>query len=229
MQKFNKKSLICSDDDAFVAYLYGEMPTPEREAFEDHLIVCVPCTDEFAAAADSRYSVFEWKKLDFDPLETPVFEIPYAEAKPSYSWVDSLKGIFATGPRLATAGAFGLVLAILGFAFYGGSFSGEEIAEVPPIPETRSIERPATAPANADPVIGSDDSNTPEIEPALVVVKDKEPQKARRSVKTIAPKSTVAQRTAERVRVPRLNDFDEFSDESLRLADLVSDIGSLDD
>lgn len=231
MQKFNKKSLICFEDDAFVAYLYGEMPTPEREAFEDHLLVCVPCTDEFAAAAESRYSVFEWKKLDFDPLETPVFEIPYVEAKPSYSWVDSLKGLFATGPRLATAGAFGLVIAAFAFAFYSGSFSEQEIVAVPTVPELQLIQAPALTPVV--PVKGADEITKSEIEPALTIVEDTAPKKPRRSTRYIAPKSTVAANPktlqAESIQIPRLNDFDELSDESLRLADLVSDIGSLDD
>ncbi len=227
MQKFNKTSLICSDDDAIVAYLYGELPPAERDAFEDHLLVCIPCTDEFAAAADSRYSVFEWKKMDFDPLETPVFSIPYISQQPSYTWVESLKGLFATGPRLATAGAFGLVIAVLGFAFYAGSFSRLELAAIPAVPESGLVESPAPVPTI--PVRSQDEYQKPISEPTLAVVKDNAPKKPRRSVKAIGSKSTVAQRSADTVQVPRLNDFDDLSDESLRLADLVSDIGSLDD
>ncbi len=238
MQKFNKQSLICSDDDAVVAYLYGELSPADRDVFEDHLLVCVPCTDEFAAAADSRYSVFEWKKLEFDPLETPVFAIPYVEAKPSYSWVETLKGLFATGPRLATAGAFGLIIAVVGLAFFVGSYRTPELAAVPvvPAPQLNEATIPETVNVAAEPpnlVRDSVDTKTPGIEPSLAVVKDRTSQKARRAVKTTARKPTVASRAmpprTESVQVPRLNEFDDISDESLRLADLVADIGSLDD
>ena len=227
MQKFDRKSLICCDDDAFVAYLYSEMPTLEREAFEDHLLVCAPCTDDFASVADSRYSVVEWKKLDFDPLETPVFQIPYAKANASYSWVDSFKDLFAAGPRLATAGALGLVIAVIGFAIFAGSFTGLELAVVPPVPETESNE--IRAPVSATPVKNSDDFDTPVIKPALAATGNNAPKKVKRRVETVALKAPIAKRSTDTVQVPRLNEFDDLSDDSLRLADLVSDLGSLED
>lgn len=244
MQMTNQNNFECGNGDAFVAYLYGEMPPAERSQFEDHLLECGSCTDEFAVVANSRYSVYEWRKLEFEPMRTPVFEIPYRRPEtvvPSFSWLDALKGIFATGPRLATAGAFGLLIAVVGFAFLSGSFSSQDIATVPPIKEDQAAEElelrtasdsPAQMPDEYIAFTGNAVSEQEEKETVAVA----EPKQAKRRIAaqraSASPrqKGTLARQNqtgpADRDQPLRLNEFEDYSDTSLRLADLVADIGS---
>lgn len=235
MLMINKTNNNCGNGDAFVAYLYGELPANDRERFEDHLLDCTACTDEFASVADSRYSVYEWRKLDFDPLETPVFQIPYAEAKASIGWFEAFKGIFAAGPRLATAGAFAVLIAVAGIAFINGGFGSNELAKIENVPAVVDNSLPS-APIRTEP-----DTVSPNVDTAEAIVPlPKSPDVARSEERTIPRRkavSTKRQGTAVAVRnvqqapnsVPRLNDFDDVTDTSLRLSDLVADIGSLDD
>ena len=90
----------CEFSSEIVEYIYGELAPANRERFETHLADCTACIDEFAAVSNSRYSVYEWRKIEFEPLETPVFEIPFAErpwelvsSRPG--WIEALASIFA--------------------------------------------------------------------------------------------------------------------------------------
>ncbi len=237
MQMINKTKDNCGNGDAFVAYLYGELPLNDRERFEDHLLDCTACTDEFASVADSRYSVYEWRKLDFDPLETPVFQIPYNEAKASIGWFEAFKGIFAIGPRLATAGAFAVLIAVAGFAFINGGFGSGELAKIDEVPAVVDNSLPSE-PIRTESATVEPNTDTPEpivpLPESNEFAKTEEPAAPRR--KSVSPKrraATVVARNVQQVQapdtVPRLNDFDDVTDTSLRLSDLVADIGSLDD
>src|SRR5881392_3406899 len=86
----------CKFNGDMVSYMYGELPSDESTVFEQHLLDCTNCTDEFAAISSSRYEVYDWKKLEFDPLETPSFEIPVGEAA-GVSWSDKVRAVFARG------------------------------------------------------------------------------------------------------------------------------------
>jgi hypothetical protein len=211
----------CGSGDAIVDYIYEEMSSEQKIVFEDHLLSCTACTDEFAAVADSRYSVYEWQKLEFEPMETPRFVIPYAEVKSS--WFNAFKSIFSTGPRLAGAGAFALLVAAIGF----GSLlmttdevdvvSAPEIKATEPSPETRSMPSTEVIPQ-------------PETAPEFVAVKESAPKAARKSgnsSKQITVRSQKVDRQVQ-AKAPRLNDFEELSDDSLRLSDLVADVDTKD-
>jgi anti-sigma factor RsiW len=219
------KNTNCNSGAAMVGYIYGELNAADRVVFEDHLLDCTACTDEFASVAESRYAVYEWQKLEFEPLETPRFVIPYAE--PSVSWLDAIKGMFATGPRLATAGAFGLLIVAVGFAAIFISSGTTDVVSTPDIqvidtfPESvaKSDESlPETVPGSVEP----EERVSP-----VVAVADTAPKVEKR------PKPLNLRRTARRpqnirnetqAKAPRLNDFEDLSDDSLRLADLVADI-----
>ncbi len=235
MQMINKTNNNCGNSEAFVAYIYNELLVNDRERFEDHLLDCTACTDEFASVADSRYSVYEWRKLDFDPLETPVFQIPYTATQASIGWFEAFKGIFATGPRLATAGAFVVLIAVAGIAFINGGFGSGELAKVDYVPAV------VESPLPPEPVRIEPDTVLPNVDTAEAIVPVPESPELAKSEEMVTPRSkavttkrrvtTVAVRNVQQApnSVPRLNDFDDVTDTSLRLSDLVADIGSLDD
>src|SRR5258707_501474 len=47
-------------DETIVAYLYGEMETDDRVAFDRHLIACAPCRAELADLRDVRSDLSRW-------------------------------------------------------------------------------------------------------------------------------------------------------------------------
>src|SRR4051794_5572836 len=83
----------CKLSGAMVSYMYGELSSNEGLVFEQHLLECSECTDEFAAISSSRYEVYDWKKLEFDPLETPSFYIPFHEVAMKESWADKIRNV----------------------------------------------------------------------------------------------------------------------------------------
>ena len=76
MEMNNETKFSCSHGEEMLAYLYDELSPDGRERFETHMESCFECIDEFAELAFSRYSVFEWKSLEFAPLPTPKFVVP---------------------------------------------------------------------------------------------------------------------------------------------------------
>src|SRR6478609_2180441 len=85
----------CKFSGEMVSYMYGELSSDETSAFERHLLDCSSCTDDFAAISSSRYEVYDWKKLEFDPLETPSFDIPF-EVTADLSWAQKIRAAFGS-------------------------------------------------------------------------------------------------------------------------------------
>ena len=105
----------CGMGDDLLAYVFNEMSVDSRRVFERHLEVCFGCIDELAELAHARYSVYEWKTLEFDPTSTPRIVVPYQQfaAKPSFfeAIKASLGGFgWATGAAVAAV----LSIAVLG-------------------------------------------------------------------------------------------------------------------
>ena len=229
MQKVNSN---CNSGDAVVGYIYGELNAADRDLFEDHLLDCTACTDEFATIADSRYAVYEWQKLEFEPMPTPRFAIPHAE--PSVSWLDVIRGIFATGPRLATAGAFGLLIATLGLAAIMNSAGSTEVVSIDSLEVTDTFSVPVAPTADdtvatvSKPVEPSEDKDN-KFRPEFVTVTKPNVEQKRKS-RVVRRNNLRPQNvgTDTQAKAPRLNDFEDFSDDSLRLADLVAEVDSKD-
>lgn len=231
MQKINNTK--CGSVDAIVGYIYNELPSAERNSFEQHLLDCTACTDEFAAIADSRYAVYEWQKLEFEPMPTPHFAIPYGETK--VSWLDAIKSVFVTGPRLATAGAFSLLIA----AFFSAAIfmSGEpsDVVSIDSIQVTDTFSAPAAE--NSDvanvsaPVEPVADKNDEAVKPEFAVAAKKTAKTERKRRPSPVRRNTSRPQNIgneTQAKAPRLNDFEDLSDDSLRLSDLVADIDTRD-
>ncbi len=229
------KCILSTD---ILSYLYGEMPAAEYSTFESHLLDCGDCTDEFAAISIARYEVYDWKMTEFEPLETPVFVIPtpVPQLATGLSWVDTLRNAFNHSwavPGFALAG-LAIISTFAGvFNYTGGT---EELAQVnsnvTPVVESRSIVENETL--TAPPAMAKDSveeqapppGSKPEHAAAVRSVQKVKVRPARRS---LAPRAVEASatRTRERV-VPRLNEFAEDEDTSLRLAQLFEDVDTSD-
>ena len=222
-------AIKCAANTEVTAYLYGEMPASEADNFEKHLANCDICADEFAAISFARYSVYEWNKVEFAPLETPVINIDLAESR---GWLTTLKGLFVPAPGLAFGGAAVIMAATLGLVYLVWSGSGPEVAVVPSQATTPSVvERLEVQPekvmaANDEPIEPSEDVQTA---PRTVAVNTSTARKSTGPVKRAlnrsrsAPPAIAINAQAEEL---RLNEFDDLEGDGLRLADLVADLDS---
>jgi hypothetical protein len=221
----------CKFSTALVPYLYGELPGSDVGAFESHLLDCVECTDEFAALSSARYEVYDWKKIEFDPLATPAIRIPYDEVV-SVSWIDRLRIAFANGFAIPAVGFAGLVIALglAGVFVWSGGDSGYvakgNTNETVPGPVVATT---VTAPA---PEVAQDVKN--ESEPPTAVKGATSSNENRRElrpvkIKNVPVRAPKANPTSAQVQnAPRLNDFSDDEDNSLRLAELFEDIDTSD-
>lgn len=238
-----KSNFDCSNKDVLVAYLYDEMPERERAFFEGHLVDCQSCIDEFAALSNARYSVYEWQKLEFAPMETPVFEIPRLEnagLMAATRFVDRVRAFFAFKPGFMVAGSFAaLAFAVLlsyvvfvGFDAAEGLVASDQRATIePPVMEKPlASHSPAPAARPDDNVVVSElpeveDSIDKTVKPSYTVAPEKRPTSAHRPAKTRRRTVEPVDQTAISSRTSyRLNDFDDPSDDSLRLADLLDEV-----
>jgi len=222
----------CLFGEELVSYIYGELPSSGRSAFEEHLLNCGDCTNEFAVVSMSRLGVYEWHRDDFMPLETPVFAIPYerpiAVSEFQVRWHDALRGLFSPA-RLATAGGAFAILAIAFGAFYVSTSNTVELTtrdisipnsveQIPSPPkfETAKISAPLTEQAvERDIRVNYKPTNRPS-----------KPVQAKVTKATSKP--PVVTQASIPAKAPRLGAFEDAEDRSLRLADLVADIDSDD-
>ncbi len=227
-----------------MAYMYNEMPSDARSQFESHFADCSSCIDAFAEVADSRYSVYEWQRIEFVPLETPIIEIPYAPVTGRSSWIASLKEAFSLRPQMAFASAFGalLVTMVIGYLMLSGGSPTSDLATGPKAVETASADATATElniETESGSVNGSELTIKQEPETKELEIEEQAPQtvpvlqpgSATRSSREARPGPRVRVRPVGRISTvsatqtaPRLNDFDDVVDDSLRLADLFDDI-----
>jgi anti-sigma factor RsiW len=224
---------VCKFSTDIVPYMYGELSAAESSVFESHLLDCGACTDEFAVISNARYEIYEWKKLEFDPLATPRFEIP-ASTEPVYtgSWAERFRTAFGQRwaiPSLAFAGLAAVAVMSAVIMFQDGS---TEVVGVNESSSAAVSSSPDVMPAVAvAAVIDEDDGSAgpPEVsKPAKVASSQRrEPRRVVRSSRRIQPRTTeVRSVSAENRNAPRLNDFAEDEDTSLRLAELFEDIGT---
>ena len=215
-----------------VAYMYGELSTTEVSAFETHLSDCGECTDEFAEVANARYEVYDWKRIEFDPLPTPAFEIPLAET--GASWIEKLRAAFTHGwaaPAAAFAG-LAVVSILAGLVLLPGNdpdlaVVDEAVAPIEsPTPVKEVVPAPVVEDTGEDVVKGA----VREVTRTKAAPAIRRPQKrANRTPRPLTvPQMETRATTTENLNVPRLNDFTEEEDTSLRLAELFDDIETSD-
>lgn len=220
----------CPFTDEIVSYMYGEIDGVEREVFETHLADCSTCTDDFAAISNSRFSVFEWRKEEFDQLTTPSFVIPeLAKSKlathSEAGWFAGLRALlsFARSP-IAVAAALlvclGVGLVMLAYFRSSESLIADKI-DVSFVKNTEPENR------NRDIVDAKPPTNQPN-EPTRISTSKKS-----NSVYKTVPATEIKRfvnnspkrNLSPQAKKPVLNDFNEETDKSLRLSDLFDEVG----
>lgn len=222
------------DGEALMSYIYGELDGAAAARVEDHLLECTNCRMEFADLSDGHLSVFEWNKLEFEPLATPAINIEYAKKRGAFAAI--AETFAATGKwRVAVPAFAAFVVAISGFAMYSGIFSnGTELAADQP----KAVASPADKPQIAREIEKDDDEpEMKETQPAVeqpndlpekvhaVTISDRpeqkriDPKRVLRPVRNEAVPSAITVADAP----VRLSDFEESEDDSPRLSDLFDD------
>lgn len=212
----------CPSDD-LVAYLYDELNAAARDSFETHLADCRNCTDEFAELSFARLDVYEWHRDEFAPLATPRFDIPQAENEAVVSWLDAVRGLFASHTRWATVGgAFALLAAVFGAAFISSMNGTGEVANRPI--NKNQPEALSTNPPVVETIAQAKPDNEPEI---VLTSTDRKIPRAVKAVNRRSDKTPERNRT-QPGKAPRLNDFVDEDDTTLRLGDLLADVDTKD-
>ena len=221
-----------------VAYIYSEMDETEAPAFERHLAECSACADEFAAVSDARLSIFEWKRDAFDTLAVPHFEIPHEKvAAARVGWFDA---IVANIRVLAGAAAACTVLAVaagLGFYFLQPADSNLSAAIAPVAVPEKKVEvaqettplpvesKPATVPGKKAPAV-----TKRQFAPVPVIARTPKAPINNSMVARVTPTpKQTNQKSVNQDSLPTLNNFEDISDDSLRLADLLAEMDAKND
>jgi len=233
----NGNNYNCEGSGDLIAYIYDEIDPNGRRSFETHLAGCKTCTVEFAGVSDARSSVSEWRSEWFAGLETPVFEIPYerqADAAETAGFFSGLRALLSTGGmRLATAAV------LITFAAGGLWLTLSPEEEMPrassvakPEPEEKSIiaipnEQAAEVTALPEAAIVPPAFENAGTERKAVSISE---NSRVRNVRASAPKPRVQVQRSSTTAVrqtskPRLGSFEDIEDNSLRLSDLLDDIG----
>jgi hypothetical protein len=230
----------CRFSSDIVPYMYGELSSGASLLFESHLPACEVCTEEFATVSSARFEVYDWKKAEFDPLVPPVFAIPFAAGgEHGASWLDKVRSAFSNSwavPGFTFAG-LAIVAVITGFAFFSANNTGDiakqddsrqrpTVAQPEPQPQPQP-QNEARLPTDEREIAESAAEDSRFEEPVTAPAPRKraernpKPKAASREVNAVAISTTSP--TA-----PRLNEFPEDEDTSLRLAQLFDDIDTRD-
>lgn len=227
----------CGSSSDILPYMYGEMSDAARYTFESHLLDCGACTDEFAEISAARFEVYEWKKLAFDPIVTPRFEIPYEDqAAAGSSWLDTVRTSFGWSwatPALAV-GALVLVSFFatsvilsdkskLGTALGDSNVQsdGTSVAVATPMPEIPEVTQIVTDPGEVR------ESSGPTRIQVSTSGRPEGSRDVRKTQRVVQPRPIeVKAQSARNTRSapPTLNGFADDEDTSLRLAELLEDI-----
>ncbi len=229
----NIKSGSCSFSAELVAYLYNEMTAAERDGFETHLADCYSCTDELADLSFARLDVYEWHRDEFAEMPTPRIVIPYHETAQA-SWLDAVRAFFASPAQWAAAGgAFAVAAIVFGVWVYSPS-GGEVVKNVPaPTPAIEKAKPADPAGAQADAVV-KDQKVSGDVDPTPTTAKAEEPKLIKtslpREAKPSPQRAVKGQRAVQprRDSAPRLNDFEDEDDDTLRLGDLLAEVDTRD-
>jgi hypothetical protein len=234
-----------------VSYLYNEIGGAEKREFESHLAGCNTCTAELASFSGVRSSVNTWRAQEFDPLATPVIDIPFetqTEPATAAGWrgtiLTDFKKLFAFSPWPPAAIGFAALAIFIGLGFFAFSYmnrSGNDLAK------NKTVDKPVVSPT-AEPgknpgEVAINSNSKPDGDDKLITPpKAAEPESTavkvsattqntpkNKGVKagpdTVTPKKAVdKQNTQQNQKAPNLNNYTEEEDKTLRLADLFEEM-----
>lgn len=221
-----EKENVCSHGGDMLGYLYNEISAADRTAFELHLADCGTCIDDFAALSQSRYPVYEWKQIDFDPLETPQIVISYKTE--AASMIARMWDLLAFGRGFGFVGAAAVLLVALmaGYLLLGRSDLASDLAAAEPqsSPERLAIIQPPSK-SSEERINDVPDAVEPVPVKKQVESGRSQPVKAStRQVRKTANPSRQDRAVRRNEPIPVLSTAEDLEDDSLRLADLFEDI-----
>jgi hypothetical protein len=227
----------------FLSYIYGELDEAARDRFEEHLVRCDDCMFELAAYSDARLGVIEWRREDFDHLESPAIVIPWVSQNEAAAQVEPVGAIsrfieaLSSLPLFAQAGmgfaAAALAFGVFYFATYSPSQPTKEVATNKSA-ETKPFVKPNDKPSNKVDT-GTVAIKKEETSPHEIRTVASRPERIRRSVAAVRVNDrqpllrrseTASTNKAVTKSAPTLSTVEEDKDNTLRLADLFAEIGS---
>ncbi len=220
----------CLNGDEIVSYLYGEMTDSRRTLFEIHLLDCAACTDEFAGLSLARLGVYEWNRDEFAAMETPLIAIPYEkESSEKVSWLESWLGPIFSTPKWAIGGGLAFAMLFLGFTLFTAGNLDNDItaANVAPVNITAadSDTKQMVEVVQHKPLYNKEKEEIA-IRPVKASVTSHSRKRSNLSDQATAQikDPTVRKNNSEiKAKAPRLNNFEDEDDNTLRLADLFAD------
>lgn len=243
----HKEQHSCQYADELMAYLYDEIGDNEKSVFEFHLADCSSCADELASFSAVRFSIGEWRDLDFKTLETPSIINPAANVEPSFSarvenksslsLIAQIRELIGLSPAWMSAAAaalvvcFGLFLAVSYMREDSGSLALNETNQAEAIPTAaETVASETRAAQTAIETSANEKSKPPTVSPNRTLAEES----PRTSLKTPAAPEVKPVRINEKIREKRIvrpnskktpapsliADEDDYEDESLRLSDI---------
>ncbi|MEJ7846757.1 MAG: zf-HC2 domain-containing protein [Pyrinomonadaceae bacterium] len=235
MNKNKNIEKVCVHGEEIVSYLYDEMPASGRKLFESHLLECSDCTDDFAGLSLARLNVYEWNNNEFAAMQTPTILIPY-ENSDRDSWFQSWFGPIFSAPKLAAGGILAAAAIVFGFVLFPSGNLENNIS----INEVKTAHPTATMPDKPSTPMVAEDQQLVEVKiPNLLNRNDNSGVTAKPIMvsKPFAKKRKIDERVAAvkmtpktkniqpltPLNAPRLTNFEDEDDNTLRLTDLIAD------
>ena len=126
---YNHQNYNCEFAPEIVDFLYGELKDNRQNEFKMHLSKCSDCADEVRDFSEIKFSIQNWKTLEFDKISTPEIIIPYekavfnrSETAKALSFWQTFRNYFSVSPVFSGAAAVLLtafLLAVSLFLFNG--------------------------------------------------------------------------------------------------------------
>lgn len=215
MEKCNRKIEM-------VELVYDEADGVYLAELRSHLSSCAECSNEFSSLFATRTNIVEFRKDVFECLETPVIAFPPADiseniSKSIWVWLDGLRYAFVV--KLSFAGILLAVLAGLYGLIYLERLDEVQVASNTAAPlsiDSAQVEKDPFPPLSDPLTVSKDAVNIAEREPEI-------PRRNRGVGTAKSKKAAAAVKSADRRNENQLTD--DFADDSLRLADLLEQIG----
>jgi hypothetical protein len=226
----NNSDKNCPFADEIVSYMYDEMAVAERPKFEEHLVDCQVCTDDFAVVSLARFEAYDWKRAEFDPLRTPLMVIPYEEKAISIG--ERFSAWLAWTKALPIAAGLILVLGIAYLFVLRTERSNEPMVAEAPVAEqqkkdiTQPVDFPRLEPPVTTAAVNKTSNSNANVHLAIQKRKPAAPKAllASRLAPGVRPNNDLAVNIPSQTRpLPRLSVNDDEVDSSLRLADLFDE------
>lgn len=211
----------------FADYLYGEVAFENAAILESHLLECDSCTDEFADLSLARLGVYEWNRDEFAHIETPLFIVP-TEVEPSF--IESVRAFFASHVKsLVPATIAAVLLTMFGLFVWSAdrvdnTLDGGSLVVV----EQKDAAAPnQSARASVPDQVKIESTITPVSVKTAVVKKPKRLPTLVKQKSSSPVERNFKKQIQRPILSPRLNDFDDVDDNTLRLSDLVAEADTL--